>query len=105
MIKDRTAIVGVGSTSFAKSLPRSETELALDAMPAAIDDAGLPISAVDGLVEYSLESTSEVDVARNLGLDDVTFFGEVGYGGGAGCATVGHAALAVASGQCDVAVA
>ncbi len=32
-------------------------------------------------------------------------FGEIDYGGGAGCPTVGLAALAVASGQCEVAVA
>jgi acetyl-CoA acetyltransferase len=47
----------------------------------------------------------EVDVARSVGLGDITYFGEVGYGGGAGCATVGHAAMAVATGQCQVAVA
>jgi acetyl-CoA acetyltransferase len=29
----------------------------------------------------------------------------VGYGGGAGCATVGHAAMAIATGQADVVVA
>ena len=30
---------------------------------------------------------------------------KVGYGGGAGCATVGHAAMAIATGQADVVVA
>lgn len=105
MLKDRTAIVGVGQTRFAKSLPGSETELALQAIKAALDDAGLEPSAVDGLVKYSLETSSEVDIARNLGTGDITFFGEIGYGGGGGCATVGHAALGVATGRCEVAVA
>ncbi len=105
MLKDRTAIVGIGQTAFAKSLPGTETELALEAILAALDDAGIPPAEVDGLVEYSLETTSEVDVARNLGSRGITFFGEVGYGGGAGCATVGHAALGVAAGRCGVAVA
>jgi acetyl-CoA acetyltransferase len=35
----------------------------------------------------------------------VTWFGDVRYGGGAGCGVVGNAALAVALHQCDVAVA
>src|SRR5438045_5784553 len=60
---------------------------------------------VDGLASYTLETTDEVEIARNLGLGDITFFSEVGYGGGAGCGVVGHAAMAVATGQCNVAVA
>jgi acetyl-CoA acetyltransferase len=60
---------------------------------------------VDGLASYTLETTEEFDIARNLGLGDVTFFSQVGYGGGAGCGVVGHAAMAVATGQCNVAVA
>jgi acetyl-CoA acetyltransferase len=105
MVKDRTAIVGIGQTPFAKSLPGSETELALEAIMAALQDAAISPSEVDGLVKYSMETTSEVDVARNLGAGDITYFCEIGYGGGGGCATVGHAALGVATGRCSVAVA
>src|SRR5881409_135933 len=54
---------------------------------------------------FSMENSREVDLARSVGLGDITYFGEIGYGGGAGCATVGHAAMAVATGQCEVAVA
>ena len=39
-----------------------------------------------------MELNREVDVARNVGLGDITFFTQVGYGGGAGCATVLQAA-------------
>ena len=66
-LKDRTAIVGIGQTAFAKSLPQSETELAVEAVLAALDDAGIAPDEVDGLVEYSLETTDEVSLARNLG--------------------------------------
>ena len=48
-----------------------------------------------------MEPNREVDVARNVGLGDITFFSQVGYGGGAGCGVVGQAAMAVATGQCD----
>ena len=101
----RTAIVGIGQTEFAKSLDRSEKRLALEAIKLALDDAGIDPSEVDGLASYTLETTEEVDIARNLGLGDITFFSQVGYGGGAGCGVVGHAAMAVATGQCNVAVA
>jgi len=104
-IKDRTAIVGIGQTAFGKGLEDTELSLACQAIAMAIDDAGLAPSDVDGLVMFSMENGREVEVARNVGLGDVTYFGEVGYGGGAGCATVGHAAMAVAAGQCEVAVA
>jgi len=106
VIRDRTAIVGIGQTRFGdKGLPDTELSLACQAISAAIDDAGLSPSEVDGLAMFNMEAGREVEVARNVGLGDITFFCEVGYGGGAGCGTVGHAALAVASGQCEVAVA
>ncbi|MFN8035848.1 MAG: lipid-transfer protein [Acidimicrobiia bacterium] len=104
-IKDRTAVVGIGQTSFGKGLPGTELSLACRAISAAIDDAGLSPSDVDGLALFSMEDGREVDVARNVGLGDITFFSQVGYGGGAGCGAVGHAAMAVATGQCNVAVA
>ena len=104
-IKDRTAIVGIGQTVFGKGLEDSELSLACQAISLAIDDAGLRPSDVDGLVMFSMENGREVEVARNVGLGDITYFGEVGYGGGAGCGTIGHAAMAVVTGQCRVAVA
>jgi acetyl-CoA acetyltransferase len=104
-IKDRTAIVGIGQTAFGKGLEDTELSLACQAVSAAIDDAGLKPADVDGLVMYSMENGREVEIARNVGLGDITYFGEIGYGGGAGCGTVGHAAMAVATGQCEVAVA
>jgi acetyl-CoA acetyltransferase len=105
LIQDRTAIVGIGQTAFGKGLPDSELSLACQAISMAIDDAGIAPADVDGLVMFSMENGREAEVARNVGLGDVTYFGEIGYGGGAGCGTVGHAAMAVATGQCEVAVA
>ncbi len=105
LIQDKTAIVGIGQTRLGKGLEDSELSLACQAIAAAIDDARLRPSEVDGLAMFSMENGREVDVARNVGLGDITYFGEIGYGGGAACGTVGHAAMAVATGQCQVAVA
>jgi acetyl-CoA acetyltransferase len=104
-LRDATAIVGIGQTAFGKGLAGSELSLACQAIAAAIDDAGLEPSDIDGLASFTMEDGREVDVARSVGLGDLTFFSQIGYGGGAGCGTVGHAAMAVAAGQCTTAVA
>jgi len=104
-IKDKTAIVGIGQTEFSKKLEGSEVELASEAIMNALDDAGIDISEVDGLTSYTQEATSEVVLSRNLGFGDITYFGQVAYGGGGGPGVLGHAAMAVATGQCKVAVA
>lgn len=105
MLQDRVAIAGIGATPFAKRLAGSELRLALDAILAALDDAGVAPGEVDGLASYTMESSDEVEVAKCLGLGDVTFFTQVGWGGGAGPACVGQLALAIAAGQCRVGVA
>lgn len=104
-MRDRTAIVGIGQTAFGKGLVDSELSLACQAILAALDDAGIEPTEVDGLASYTMEQNVEIEVARNLGLTDVTWFSQVGYGGGAGCGVIGQAAMAVTTGQCDVAVA
>ena len=104
MLKDAAAIVGIGETEFARKLAPSETSLALEAILAALGDAGIDPGEVDGFASYSMETTDEVEVARNIGAGDVTFFSQVGYGGGAGPACVGQLAMAIALGQCRVGV-
>lgn len=105
MLKDAAVIAGIAETPFAKKLEATEQELALQAILAALDDAGIDPSEVDGFASYTLETTDEVEIAKNLGAGDVTFFSQVGYGGGAGPACIGHLAMAVATGQCRVGVA
>jgi acetyl-CoA acetyltransferase len=104
-VKDRAAIAGIGSTAFAKSLPESERKLAAEAVLKALDDAGIDPSEVDGLCSYSMEQTSEDDLARTLGFGDIGWFARTPAGGGGGCATVGLAATAIAAGQASVVVA
>jgi acetyl-CoA acetyltransferase len=103
--QDATAIAGIAQTPFAKHLEPSEAELACAVIVAVCQDAGIDPSEVNALCSYTMEGTEEVDIARNIGCGEITFFSQVGYGGGAGCGVVGHAALAVASGQAEVAVA
>jgi acetyl-CoA acetyltransferase len=100
----RTAVVGIGATEFSKSSGRSELQLAAECVAAAIDDAGLKPSDVDGMVTYSMETNPEIQVAQAVGIGDLTYFTRVHYGGGAACATLQQAAIAVATGVADVVV-
>ena len=105
MLKDATAIVGIAETPFAKKLEASECQLGSEAIVAACQDAGIDPSEIDGMASYTMETTSEVDIAKNVGAGEVTFFAQVGYGGGAGPGTLALLAMAVATGQCKVGVA
>lgn len=99
-----TAIAGIGATEFSKNSGRSELQLATEAVSAALDDAGLSPADVDGMVTYTMETNPEIQVAQAVGIGELTYFTRVHYGGGAACATVQQAALAVASGVADVVV-
>ena len=105
MLKDRAAIVGIGETAFSKHLEPSERTLACQAILAALDDAGIAPSEVDGFASYTMETSDEATIAENLGAGDASFFAQIGYGGGAGPATLGLLAMAIATGLCRVGVA
>ena len=98
-LKDQAAVVGIGQLPFSKNIGRSEEVTALEAATLALEDAGLKPSDIDGMSKWSIQVTSENAIARNLGVPNLRWFGEVGYGGGGGCGVVGHAAAAIAAGM------
>ena len=99
-----TAIAGIGATEFSKDSGRSELQLACEAVLTALDDAGLTPADVDGLVSFTADTSSEIHVARSTGMGELSFFSRIGYGGGAACATVQQAVMAVATGVAEVVV-
>jgi acetyl-CoA acetyltransferase len=99
-----TAVAGIGATEFSKASGRSELRLAVEAVAAALADAGLEPADVDGLVTFAADTNPEIEVARSLGMGELTFFSRIHYGGGAACATIHQAAMAVSSGVADVVV-
>jgi len=100
----KAAIVGIAQSGFSKNIGRSERSLAVEVVRNALAEAGLAPEDVDGLVRFDLETTTEAEIARNLGIPNLRFFAEVGYGGGGGCATLSLAAMAVESGRAEVVV-
>jgi acetyl-CoA acetyltransferase len=103
-LSGRAAIAGIGQTEFSKDSGRTELQLACESVLAAVRDAGLEPGDVDGLVTFTMDTSEEMEVARNLGMREIRFFSRVGYGGGAAAGTVAHAAMAVATGMADVVV-
>jgi len=100
----KTAIAGIGQTEFSKHSGRSELRLACEATLAALDDAGLSPRDVDGMATFVMDNNPEIELARAIGTGPLRFFSRVHYGGGAACAVILQAALAVAGGAADVVV-
>ena len=100
----RAAICGIGQTEFSKASGRSELQLASECISAALDDCGLAPAEVDGLVTFTLDSSEEMEVARNVGIPALSMFSRVPYGGGAAAGVVLQAAMAVATGVASAVV-
>ncbi|MFN8542986.1 MAG: lipid-transfer protein [Candidatus Binatia bacterium] len=97
----RTAVAGIGATEFSKASGRSTLRLAVECSDAAIRDAGLRPEQIDGIVTYTSDENHEIDVARSLGIRELTHFSRVHHSGGAACATIALAAMAVHSGAAN----
>src|SRR5699024_235746 len=96
-ISDQTAIVGIGQTEFSRDCGRSELHMALEAVLDAVEDAGLSVKDIDGMVNYTLDTAEHIVMVRVLGITNLSFFTISPYGCGCSCATVSHAVAAVAS--------
>ncbi|HME22142.1 MAG TPA: hypothetical protein VKI44_12530 [Acetobacteraceae bacterium] len=94
----QTAVVGIGQTDFSKNSGRTEWQLALEAVLAALADAGVEARDVDGIVRYSYDNVTQAMLVRALGIRDLRWYGEIPFGGIAQCGVVAQAAAAIASG-------
>jgi acetyl-CoA acetyltransferase len=99
------AIAGVGYTEFSRKAGRTELQLACEAIAAALKDARLTPSDVDGLVSYTIDPVEETELVRSVGIQEIGFSSRVPYGGGGSMGTLLHASAAVTSGAADVVVA
>jgi acetyl-CoA acetyltransferase len=98
-LKDEAAIVGIGATEFSKNSGRSELQLACEATAAAIKDAGLSPADIDGMTTFTMDTSDEIEIARAVGIKDLTFFSRTPHGGGAAIGVMHQAAMAVATGS------
>lgn len=101
-LRNACSIAGIGETDYLVNSGRDPLLLALEAIGKAVEDAGLQPADIDGIVTSSIDASgSEQFIASNLGLSNVSYTSEVTGLGGAACATVAHAAMAVASGMAN----
>lgn len=98
------AIVGIGQTPHYKrgTSPDPELKLALRAITAAADDAGIDVRDIDGFVSYASERSDPAKLMPALGTREVTFASLVWFHGGGLPATLNIATGAILSGQADV---
>lgn len=94
----RSAIVGVGETELSKNSGRSVSKLAVEATLAAIADAGLEPSDIDGVMPYQIGATAE-DIMAGLGLKDLRFTAVTHLGGAGPVASLRTASMALAAGE------
>jgi acetyl-CoA acetyltransferase len=103
-IRNKAAIVGIGQTEYSKQSGRSELSLACEAIKNAMDDAGIEVAEIDGLVRYDMDSVDEVALTSHLGLKNLSWMSHTGYGGTGGNAVIVHAAAAIAAGVANTVV-
>jgi acetyl-CoA acetyltransferase len=102
---DGVCIVGAGQTEYTKRGPKGVQRLLYEASSAALADAGLPWSAVDGLAvtSFMLPPDNVTTVAEHFGVE-ARFLYQGVYGGASGIIGMAHAARAIRDGACDVVV-
>jgi acetyl-CoA acetyltransferase len=98
----QAAVVGIHALPFSKNIGMTERHAGALASLGALADAGLTVADVDAMFRFVWENTTEMEMARILGVANLRAFGEVDYGGGAGCPTIAHAALAIENDIADV---
>ncbi len=93
-------ISGIGETAYSKLSRKSVLALHLEASLAAIADAGLHPTDIDGILPYGGVGVVAEDFITNFGLRDVRLSANTPLGGASPVAAVQTALAAVASGIC-----
>ena len=94
----RAAVVGIGETEYTKRSPRTAVELQFEASLAAIADAGLTPTDIDGVIPVGITGATAEEYIANFGLADLRFSAVVPHGGASGIGALQAAAAAVATG-------
>ena len=104
MSQAKAAIVGIGESRVGRVADRSALQLQTDAAQAALADAGLRMSDIDGLLTTPVRvehwSMPAGVVANHLGVR-AKYLSTVDIAGASGCGMIHQAAMAVSTGQCS----
>lgn len=106
-LKGKVAVVGIGETEYYRHgmSPDPEFKLALKAILAACQDAGVDPRDIDGFASYSDDRSDATRLAAALGTRRLgTATMQWGGGGGGCCGAVANASAAIVAGLADVVV-
>lgn len=101
-LRDKYCIVGIGSTEFSKASGRTVLDLASSACQAALDDAGVSATEIDGIVSFHFgDSVPAIAVATQLGVPAVRYAVDTAGGGNAANLIVLQAVAAIEAGLAE----
>lgn len=105
-LRGATAVVGVGQTPYYKrgTSPEPEIKLALQAIVAACEDAGISPKEIDGFVSYASEQNDAQKLMPALGTREVRFASLAWIHGGGIPGALSIAASAIIAGQAETVV-
>ena len=98
-----TRIVGIGESRCGKVPDRSALQLQSDAARAALNDAGLTLKDIDGLITTPVRVESwnmPCGVVASFLSVQPAYLSTLDLAGASGAAMIHHAAMAIATGQC-----
>lgn len=81
-LRDKYAIVGIGHTEYSKASGRTVRSLATEASVKAIQDAGLSMADIDGMVSFNFnDSAPAIGVATEMGIENIGYAVDYAAGG------------------------
>lgn len=104
-LRDKYAIVGIGYTDYSKNSGTTVLNLATEACLNAINDAGLAVGQVDGIISYHFnDSVPAIGVATALGIPQAGYAVDYAGGGNAANLITLSATAAIEAGLADTVV-
>jgi acetyl-CoA acetyltransferase len=98
-LREAGAVTGVGETKYMRGTDRTPVSLAMEAALAAIADAGLKPTDIDGLIPYGAGAVAE-DFVTNFAIPDLRFSATTPMGGASAVASIQCALAAIKAGIC-----
>lgn len=101
---EAVAIIGVGESEYSWESGRSELELAVTAVRAALADAGVDAAAVDGMMRYSIDTAQQSEIAPLLGIETLKLSLDATHGAASAVSMLAASASAIRAGDAQLVV-
>ncbi len=102
-MQGKCALAGVGVTPMGKIYDKTTNDFAADAVHLALENAGLELNDLDGLLlQTGLDGVLNMGFQNYLGLMDLRLFNTISSGGAGAASMVQYAAMAIDAGLASV---